>query len=97
MSLEQLLGIRIAALDGADSLLHHEEAVLQHQLGFCNAAPGHVPARLLFAHTLRALSPLRPEVTDSFRERAEQLNQQYPLPEPARSVLHRLHDETFAA
>jgi hypothetical protein len=97
MSLEQLLGIRIAALDGADSTLHHEEAILQHQLGFCLAAPGHLPARLLFANTLRALSPLRPEATDAFRERAEQLNQQHPLPEPAQSVLQRLHDETFAA
>lgn len=97
MSLEQLLGVRIAALDGADSTLHHETAILQHQLGFCLAVPAHLPARLLFAHTLRGLSLLRTEAADAFREHSEKLNQQHPLPEPAQSVLSRLHDETFAA
>ncbi len=97
LRLEQLLAVRTAGIDPAQSPLHGEREILEGQLGLCLEQPENLPARLIFAHTLKAMRRARPEILPEFRPRAELLQKEKPLAEPARSVITRILSDAFAA
>lgn len=97
LRLEQLLAVRTAGIEPAKSTLRGEREILEGQLRLCLAQPDNLPARLLFAHTLKAMKRLRPEIVPEFQARADSLQNENPLREPARSVVSRLFAEGFAA
>ena len=70
---------------------------LDGQLGLCLEQPESVSARLLFAHTLRAMKRVRPDILPEFRERVELLQKEKPLAEPAHAVAARVIADAFAA
>ncbi len=97
LRLEQLLAVRTAGIDPAKSVLHGEREILDGQLRLCLAQPENLPVRLVFAHTLKAMKRVRPEILPEFQPRAELLQQEKPLSEPARSVVARILADSFAA
>ncbi len=96
LRLEQLLAVRTAALPGASATLRGEREILEGQLRLCHEHPASLPVRLLFIHSLGAMGKVRPAIRAEFRERAESLHREQPLPEPAQAVLTRLLGEVFA-
>ncbi len=97
LRLEQLLAVRTAGIEPDKSPLHGEREILEGQLRLCLAQPENLPVRLVFAHTLKAMRRARPEILPEFQPRAELLEKEHPLPEPARSVLARILADSFAA
>jgi hypothetical protein len=95
LQLEQLLTIRTAGIDPDNSPLPAPRDLLEAQLRFCRENPASVPARLIFAHGLRGMQRLRPELVDEYRAAAEALQSEHPLTEPAQAVLSRVFAETF--
>ena len=96
LRLEQLLAVRTAGIDPAQSPLHGEREILEGQLGLCLAQPENLPARLIFAHTLKAMRRARPEILPEFQPRAELLQKEKPLAEPSQSVIARILADSFA-
>lgn len=97
LRLEQLLAVRTAGIEPAKSTIKGEREILEGQLHLCLAQPDNLPARLLFAHTLKAMKRLRPEILPEFRTHADSLQNEKPLREPANSVVSRLFSESFSA
>jgi len=97
LRLEQLLAVRTAGIDPARSPLHGEREILEGQLRLCLEQPESLPVRLVFAHTLKAMRRVRPEILPEFQPRAELLEKEKPLAEPARSVVARILADSFAA
>lgn len=95
--LEQLLAVRTSSIEGASQTLRGERDIIEGQLRLCLDQPASVPARLLLAHTLRALKKVRPAVLAEFQDRAGALQSQHPLPEPAHSVTDRVLADAFTA
>lgn len=96
LGLEQLLAVRCHAADPASvGDLHGERGILDGQLHFCLAEPGHLVPRLVLAQTLKRMAGIRPTVVAEYREKVAWLQQDRPLPAPAQGVLHRLFAEVF--
>ena len=96
LRLEQLLAVRTAGIEPTRSPLNGEREILDGQLRLCLEHPENLPVRLVFAHTLKSMKRVRPDILPEFQGRAELLQKEKPLPEPAQSVVSRLLAETFA-
>lgn len=95
--LEQALAVSIASTEGlTGGFLSGERDILDGQLQLCLDQPESVSIRLLFAHTLRGMKKVRPDILPEFRVRADLLQQEKPLSEPAQSVVARILAEAFA-
>ncbi len=97
LRLEQLLAVRTAGLNPTRPTLSGEREILDGHLQLCLDQPQSVSIRLLFAHTLRGMKKVRPDILPEIRDRADRLQNEKPLPEPAQSVVARILSETFAA
>ena len=95
LRLEQLLAVRTAGIEPARSNLSGEREILAGQLQLCLDHPENLPARLIFAHTLRGMKKVRPDILAEFRIRTDLLQTEKPLPEPAQSVVARVLAEAF--
>jgi hypothetical protein len=93
--LSQSLVLRTAALPGATGL-HDENAVIEGMDAFARAHADNLPVRLLFTHALASLAKLRPALRPALAARAEAMQRDLPLAEPAQSVLARIRQEAFA-
>lgn len=93
--LDQLLVLRTAALPGAPGL-RNEDAFIAGLDNFARAHADNLPARLLFVHALASLAKLRPAQRPALASRAEALQRELPLAEPAQSVLARIRQEAMA-
>jgi hypothetical protein len=93
--LDQLLALRTAALPGA-APIRNEGAILDGMDRFARQHSASLPARLLFTHTLSALARVHPELCPALAARAEALQRELPLAEPAQSVLARIRREMLA-
>jgi hypothetical protein len=89
--------VRTAGIDPAQSSLHGEREILEGQLRLCLEQPENLPVRLVFAHTLKAMKRARPDILPEFQARAELLQKEHPLPEPAQSVIARILSDAFVA
>jgi hypothetical protein len=96
LRLEQLLAVRTAGMDQARGSLNGEREILDGHLQLCLDQPDSVSIRLLYAHTLRGMKKVRPDILPEFRARTDLLHQEKPLAEPARSVVARILAEAFA-
>jgi hypothetical protein len=87
--LEQLLAVRCSALDGIDSrsFLSGEREIVDGNLRLCLENPRAVNVRLLLAQTVASLRGSRAEVVSEFGDRLALLQKEYPLPEPAQSIV----------
>ncbi len=95
--LEQLLAVRTAAMNPASPTLNGERDILDGHLQLCLDQPDSVSIRLMFAHTLRGMKKVRPDILPEFRARTDLLQKEKPLPEPAQSVVTRILAEAFTA
>ncbi len=96
LGLEKLLAVRCHAADPASvGDLHGERGILDSQLHFCLAEPGHLVPRLVLAQTLKRMAAIRPTVVAEYREKVAWLQHDRPLPAPAQGVLQRLFAEVF--
>lgn len=93
--LDQLLVLRTAALPGAPGL-RNEDAFIEGLDAFARAHADNLPARLLFTHALASLAKLRPAQRPALASRAEAMQRDLPLAEPAQSVLARIRQEAMA-
>lgn len=93
--LGQSLVLRTAPLPGATGL-HDENAVIEGMDTFARAHADNLPVRLLFIHALAALAKLRPALRPALATRAEAIQRDLPLAEPAQSVLARIRKDAFA-
>ncbi len=92
--LSQSLVLRTAALPGATGL-HDEQAVIEGMDAYARAHADNLPVRLLFIHALAALARLRPAQRPALAARAEAIQRDLPLAEPAQSVLARIRQEAL--
>ena len=97
LRLEQLLAVRTAGMNPEKPTLNGERDILDGHLQLCLDHPESVSIRLMFAHTLRGMKKARPDILPEIRERADRLQTEKPLPEPAQSVVARILAEAFAA
>ena len=96
LRLEQLLAVRCSSMDGVmPDFLNGEREILDGNIQLCLSHPGMIPPRILLAQTLLAMKRVRPGILSEFTERVAMLQQEYPLCEPAQSVLQRLFNEVF--
>lgn len=96
LRLEQLLAVRIAAIDGMGTgFLNGEREILEGNLQLCVDNPDNVGTRILFARTLLAMKSVRPDLMGEFKDRVILLNRKMPVVEPARSGLDRMFHEAF--
>lgn len=95
--LEQLLAVRCSTADkvGA-SFLNNERDIIEGNLDQCLDAPGSVNTRLILVQTLCAMKRTRPDILSEFAGRVELLQNDYPLPEPAQSVVKGMLDEALS-
>ena len=98
LRLEQLLATRCSAMDGAQpGFLSGEREIIDGNLHLCLAHPDSQPVRILLAQTLLAMKRIRPDVVAEFRDKAELLQKQHPLPGAAQGVIDRLINESMSA
>lgn len=95
--LEQLLAVLTAGMGQAAGRLIGERDILEGQRQLCLEQSGSVPVRLLFAHTLRAMKRVRPQLLPEFRSSVDLLQKTHPLPEPAQSVIAHVLADVFAS
>jgi hypothetical protein len=87
--LDQMLVLRTAALPGAPSL-RNVDAIIEGIDAFARAHADNLPARLLFTHALASLAKLIPAQRAALASRAEAMQRDLALAEPAQSVLARI-------
>ncbi len=97
LRLEQLLAVRTSGIEPGKAPLNGEREILDGQLHLCLEHADKIAVRLLFAHTLKAMKRVRPDILPEFQARADLLQREKPLAEPAHSVVSRLLAEAFAA
>ena len=79
-SLEQLLAVRCAGMDGMRSnFLGGEREMVESQISLCRAESQNVPARLLLQCTLSGLDKSNPEIVEAVRRELEQLSKEHPI------------------
>lgn len=97
LRLEQLLAVRCSGMDNVDGrFLNGEHEIIDGNLLQCLDAPTSVNTRLLFAQTLRAMKEARPDILMEFVERIALLQKEFPLTEPAKSVVQAILDDALA-
>jgi hypothetical protein len=94
--LDQMLILRVSLLPDAP-LLRDESSMVEQLAAYARSEADNLPVRLLFTHALATVSKLRPAHRVAWATQADALQQEFPLQEPARSVLARIHHESFAA
>jgi hypothetical protein len=98
LRLEQLLAVRCAGMDGVPaSYLSGEREIIDGNLQQCLNFPQNVGARILLAHTLRAMKRARPDILPEFKDRIALLQREKPLSEPAQGIVQRIINEALAA
>jgi hypothetical protein len=91
LRLEQLLAVRCADLEGAQTgFLSSEREILSGNLNLCLACPGNITTRVLLIQTALSMKKVRPDVFSEFEDRIAALQAEHPLPEPAQSALREL-------
>jgi len=98
LRLEQLLAVRCAAMtvrQNGESFLSGEREILDGNVQQCIAHPGSVSLRVLMAQTFWTMKVARPDILPEFKEKAEMLQRDHPLPEPAQSVVQRILNEAI--
>lgn len=81
LRLEQLLCLRVAAMDGVqDTFLHGQREVLSGTVDLCLQVPKSASVRLLLAAMCTRLAKLKPEVVREQEEQLLLLEKRHPLP-----------------
>jgi tetratricopeptide (TPR) repeat protein len=91
LRLEQLLAVRCAAIDGVPpDFLTGERQIIDGNLQLCLHCLDNLPARLTMAHTVASIVRLRPQIAGEYRQPIGLLQQEHPMPEPARTVITQI-------
>ena len=91
LRLEQHLAVRCANMDNADGeLLYGEREVLDGHLQLCLQQPDNLMFRVLLFQTLTAMKKCRPGIVASYGDKVKEFQRQYPLKDPARSIIDRI-------
>lgn len=99
LRLEQLLAVRCGALtaEKGGSFLSGEREILDGNIQQCIAYPQSISVRVLMAQTLWTMKLARPDILPAFKDHVALLQREYPLPEPAQSVIQRILNDAFSA
>lgn len=97
LRLEQLLAVRLAAMEGASaSFLNGEREILEGNIQLCLDCPDNVGTRILLAKTVLALKTVRPNLLEEFKDKIALLNRKKSLTESAQGTVERMFSEAFA-
>jgi tetratricopeptide (TPR) repeat protein len=98
MALEQLLAVRCAAMDSVPKgFLSGEREIVNAGLMLSLAHPTSVNMRILLAQILSTMRRVRTDVLKEFQPKIALLQKEYPLNQPAQSVIQRMIDEAYSA
>lgn len=92
--LEQLLAVRCAGMEPTnENFLNGERAIIAGNLELCVNCPDNVVTRLLLAQTLAAMSKVRLDVVQEFRERLALLERQNPMSDEVAQTVRHIYTE----
>ncbi len=96
LHLEQLLAVRCNSMSTEKSEgLSGERDIVEGNIKQCLDVPSSVNVRLLLANTLRYMKEVRPDILPEFEERIAMLQIQFPLPEPAHSLVQQIVEKAL--
>jgi len=88
LRLEQLLALRCAAMDTAQSkFLNNERDIIEGNIRLCADCPNNFTTRLLLVKSLIALSRVRPEIMSEFKAKLDTLSKNKPLAGPGQKII----------
>ncbi|MEM9160557.1 MAG: hypothetical protein AAGB46_16030 [Verrucomicrobiota bacterium] len=88
LRLEQCLAVRCDVMgDTIRNTLSNPADIIDGTIAFCMQNPKHIPGRILLSRTLDGLKKSSPELTHSYAEKVQSLNQEYAIEHPAYSLV----------
>ena len=98
LRLEQLLAVRCNGMEQVvKPMLNGEREILDGNLQQCLRYPTNVNFRILLWQTCLAMKRVRPDVVQEFTEKLVRLQEEHPLPEPARASVNRLVQDALGS
>jgi hypothetical protein len=95
LRLEQLLAVRAAGSQGAESNLNGERSILEGNLELCLAYPRNVVTRILLAETAASMKRVRRDVVSEFKEKLHLLQREKPIAGVANAVVQQMIDDAL--